>query len=96
MTKERHYILCTIDKNGTTAEAIAYLLLNNIWKLYGLPLSLTSDRSPQFISGVWKNFCKVFGIKANLSTTFYLETNKQSEVTNQEIERHLCTFVNYQ
>ena len=43
LTKERHYILFTIDKNGIIAEATAYLLLNNIWKLYGLPLFLTLD-----------------------------------------------------
>ena len=43
LTKKRYYISCTTDKNGTTAEATAYLLLNNVWKLHGLPLSLTSD-----------------------------------------------------
>ncbi len=30
LTKERHYIPCTTDENGTTAEAITYLLLNNV------------------------------------------------------------------
>ena len=96
LTKERHYILCTTDENGTTAEATAYLLLNNVWKLHGLPLSLTSDWGPQFISGVWKNLCKILGIKVNLSTAFHPETDGQSENANQEMERHLCTFVNYQ
>ena len=96
MIKERHYIPYTIDKNGTTAEATTYLLLNNIWKLHGLPLSLTSDRGPQFISRVWKNLCKILGIKVNLSTAFHPETDGQSEIANQEMERHLRTFVNYQ
>ena len=41
LTKERHYILYTIDKNDIIAEATSYLLLNNVWKLHGLPLSLT-------------------------------------------------------
>ncbi len=75
LTKERHYIPCTTDENGTTTEAIAYLLLNNVWKLHGLLLSLTSDRGPQFISGVWKNLCKILGIKVNLSTAFHPETD---------------------
>ena len=30
LTKERHYIPCTTDENGITAEATAYLLLNNV------------------------------------------------------------------
>ena len=28
--------------------------------------------------------------------SFHLETNKQSEIVNQEIEKHFCTFINYQ
>ena len=39
LTKKRHYILYTTDGNNITAKAIAYLLLNNIWKLHSLPLS---------------------------------------------------------
>ena len=95
LTKKRHYILCTIDKNGTTAEATAYLFLNNVWKLHDLSLSLTSDRGLQFISEVWKNLCKIFGIKVNLSTALHSEIDGQSENANQEMERHLCTFVIY-
>ena len=30
LIKEKYYILCITDKNGITAEAIAYLLLNNV------------------------------------------------------------------
>ena len=96
LTKERHYILCTTDENGTTAEATTYLLLNNVWKLHGLPLSLTLDRGLKFFSRIWKNLCKIFGIKVNLSTAFHPETDGQSENANQEMERHLRTFVNYQ
>ena len=96
LTKERHYIPCTMDENGTTTKATAQLLLQNVWKLHGLPSSLTSDRGPQFISGVWKNLCKILGISANLSTSFHPKTDGQSEIANQEMERHLRTFVNYQ
>ena len=46
LTKERHYIPCTTDENGTTTEATAQLLLQNVWKLHDLPSSLTSDRGP--------------------------------------------------
>lgn len=42
-----------------------------------------------------ENIYKILSIKVNLSLAFYAETNRQSEITNQEIERHICTFVNY-
>ena len=82
LTKKKHYIPCTTDENGTTIEAIAQLLLQNIWKFYGLPLSLTLDRGPLFISGVWKNLYKILSIFVNLSTSFYPETNRQKEIAN--------------
>ena len=46
LTKERHYIPCSIDENGITTKATAYLLFNNSWKLHGLSSSLTSDQGP--------------------------------------------------
>ena len=46
LTKEGYYILCTTNKNSTTAEATAYLLLNNARKFPSLLLSLNSDRGP--------------------------------------------------
>ena len=75
LTKERYYILCTIDRNGCTAKSTTYLFLNNVWKIYSLLLSLISDQNPQFILEVWKNLCKIFGIKVYLSTVFYLKTD---------------------
>lgn len=30
LTKKKHYIPCTTNENDTTAEATAYLLLNNV------------------------------------------------------------------
>ena len=36
------------------------------------------------------------GIKVYLSIAFHLETDGQSEIANQEMEKHLQTFVNYQ
>lgn len=34
-------------------------------------------------------------INAKLSTIFYSETNGQSKNANQEIKRHLCSYINY-
>ena len=39
---------------------------------------------------------KILGISANLSTSIHPKTDGQSEIANQEMERHLRTFVNYQ
>ena len=54
-----------------------------------------SDRGPQFVSAVWKALCKILRINAKLSTAFHPETDGQSEIANQEMERHLWTYVNH-
>lgn len=89
MKKEEHYIPCTTDEKGITTETIAYLLPNNVWKLYSLSFSLSLDQGPQFISRLWKNLNKILGIKVHLSTIFHSKTDGQSKITNQEMERHL-------
>lgn len=37
----------------------------------------------------------ILGIEVYLSTIFYPETDRLSEIANQEIEKHLCIFVHY-
>lgn len=95
-SKMRHLIPCTTDEHGTTAEETARLLITHVWKLHGLPDSMVSDRGPQFIASVWQLICTMLKIKAKLSTAFHPETDGQSEIANQEMERYLRTYVNYQ
>lgn len=95
LSKERHYIPCTDKDNGTSAENTAQLLLENVWKYHGLPTSIVSDRGSQFVSLLWRTLCKTLGIVAKLSTSFHPETDGQSEIANQEMERYIRTFCNY-
>jgi len=95
LSKERHYIACTDKDNGTSAENTARLLMEHVWKYHGLPTSIISDRGTQFTSLLWKTLCKSLGITAKLSTSFHPETDGQSEIANQEMERYLRTFCNY-
>ncbi len=54
------------------------------------------DRESQFISFVWESVCRVLKIDVKLSTTFYSETDDQSEIANQEMKRYLRNYCNYQ
>ena len=44
---------------------------------------------------MWDSLCKLLGIKAKLSTAWHPETDGQSKIANQEIERYLCSYVNH-
>ena len=95
-SKMHHYIACKAGDEGTNAEETAQLLIQNVWKLHGLPKTIISDRGPQFVALVWQSLCKTLQNKSKLSTAFHPETDGQSERANQEMERYLRTYVNYQ
>ena len=75
LSKEHHYILCTEENKGTLAEATAELVMRHVWSREGLPISMTSDRGPQFVVKMWDSLCKLLGIKAKLSIAWHLETD---------------------
>jgi transposase InsO family protein len=79
----------------TTAEEMASLFIYHIWRYFGPPDSIVSDRGPQFISDFWAEFCRLLGIKLKLSTAHHPQTDGQTEIMNQYLEQRLRPFVNY-
>ena len=55
---------------------------------------IVSDWGPQFVSTMWKSFCKCMGIQVNLSTAFHPETDSQTERANQDVETFLRAYTN--
>lgn len=78
-----------------TSEGLAKLYRDHIWKDFGLPKKVTSDRGPQFNSNFINNMCNILGMSQNLSTAYHPQTDGQMEKMNQEIEQYLHLFVNH-
>ena len=93
LTKIAHFIPTT---EKTTAGGLAQLFRDNIWKLYGLPKSIISDRGLQFAARVMRELNAMLGIDSKLSTVFYPQTDGQMERMNQELEQYLRMFINHQ
>uniref|UniRef100_A0A3B3XMZ2 Gypsy retrotransposon integrase-like protein 1 n=1 Tax=Poecilia mexicana TaxID=48701 RepID=A0A3B3XMZ2_9TELE len=72
-----------------TSTQTAQLLIKHVFKLHGMPQEILSDRGPQFISQVWKQFCSALGAKTVLSSGYHPQTNGQTERLNQEMEATL-------
>jgi len=87
------YFIPTTEK--TSAEGLARLFRDNVWKLHGLPESIILDRGPQFVAGLIKELNKMLGIKSKLSTAFHPQTNGQTERVNQELEQYLRMFIDH-
>lgn len=84
-----------IGMDEITSEAVANVFLTHFYMHHGLPLAITSDRGPQFVSAFWKIVCNRLSIERRLSTAFHPQTDGSTERANQEIERILRVFSVY-
>jgi len=75
MTKMAHFVPTT---EKTSAEGVARLFQDNVWKLHGLPESIIMDRGAQFTVGMMKELNQMLGIDTKLSTA-YKQTVKPKE-----------------
>ena len=92
LTKMVHFIPTT---EKTSAERLARLFRDNVWKLHGLLESIISDRGPQFAVGLMRELNRMLGIESKLSTAFHPQTDGQMERVNQELEQYLRMFIDY-
>ena len=76
-----------------TLERLAKLYMGEIVRLHGIPVSIVSDRDPQFVSCFWQQMQGAQGTKLSLSTTYHSQTDGQSERTIQTLEDMLRTCI---
>jgi len=92
LTKIVHFISTT---EKTSAERLARLFKDNVWKLHGLLESIISDRGPQFAVGLMRELNGILEIESKLPTAFYPQIDGQTERVNQELEQYLRMFINH-
>lgn len=89
LTKYGHFIALAPPY---AVQTLAHVFLDTIFKLYGFPASITSDKDPIFISSFWKEFLSPQGVTLQTSTAYYPQTYGQSEVLNKCLETYLKYF----
>jgi len=92
LTKMVHFVPTT---EKISAEGLARLFRDNVWKLHGLPESIILDWGPQFVAGLMRELNEMLGIKSKLLTAFHPQTDGQTEKVNQELEQYLRMFINH-
>ncbi|KAI2648707.1 Transposon Tf2-6 polyprotein [Labeo rohita] len=75
-----------------TAMETAETLCEAVFRYYGLPEDIVSDRGPQFTSRLWKSFFKLLGVNISLSSGYHPQSNGQAERMNQELIRFLRSY----
>ncbi|KAL0161744.1 hypothetical protein M9458_045469, partial [Cirrhinus mrigala] len=75
-----------------SALETAEVLCNQVFRLYGLPDDIVSDRGPQFTSRLWSSFFRLLNVNISLTSGYHPQSNGQSERLNQEIIRFLRSY----
>ncbi len=79
-------------KGLPSALETAEHLFQQVFRKFGVPEDIVSDRGPQFISHVWKAFFRLLGVTVSLSSGYHPQTNGQTERKIQELGRYLRAY----
>ena len=90
LTKSAHFLPVRLEYS---IDRLAELYVSEIVRLHGIPVSIVSDRDPQFMSRFWKELQSAFGKRLNFSTAFHPQTDAQSERLIQVLEDMLRGYV---
>lgn len=66
-----------------------FILLKHLYTARTIAVSIVSNREPLFLSLFWKEIFRLQGTQLHMSTTYYLETDRQTKVfkrATQELE----------
>lgn len=75
-----------------TATAVAKLIKENIFMIYGIPLHLRCDNGVQFRSREFKNLCNSFGVKIIFNPNYSPHCNPTERV-NRVLKSMLAAYV---
>jgi transposase InsO family protein len=73
-------------------EGTVTLLCDNLFKRFGLPDEIISDRDPRFAAHTFQELLKLLNIKSNLTTAYHPQSDGATERVNQEIKAYLSIY----
>ena len=88
LTKATHFLSIQINDS---LDKLASLYVSEIMRLHGVPLSIISDKDPQFTSHFLGSLQGTLGTKLHFSTVFHSQMDGQSEKAIQDMMK-ACTI----
>jgi transposase InsO family protein len=69
------------------------IILDDAFKLHGLPEEIISDRDSKFTGNFWQALFESLGMRLGMSTAFHPQTDGQTERMNRTLEDMLRHYV---
>lgn len=89
-SKYAHFIPIT---HPYIALSVAQLYLNRICKPHSMPKMIISDRDMIFNSALWNELFKLADVTLNMSSSYHLQTDGETERLNQCLKTYLRCLV---
>eukprot|EP00878_Enallax_costatus_P019840 GHUV01020945.1.p1 GENE.GHUV01020945.1~~GHUV01020945.1.p1 ORF type:complete len:366 (+),score=43.64 GHUV01020945.1:125-1222(+) len=85
-----HLAPCTDE---VSAEQLADIFIDKVFKLHGVPQNLVTDRGQQFTSKFWQAFTQKLQVQHALSTAFHPESDGNTERVNRVLEDMMRCYI---
>ncbi|MCO5604456.1 hypothetical protein L7F22_058622 [Adiantum nelumboides] len=92
-SKQAHFVPM---KKTLKPDHLARLFVAQIFRLHGMPETIVSDRDPRFTSLFWKAIWENIGTRLQFSSSFYPQTDRQSEIANSVVLDLLKSYISDQ
>ena len=86
----------TPSRKDDSAQTTARRFFDNVYRRFGLPASIISDRDPKFTGHFWRALFSKCGTSLNMSTADHPQSDGQTEITNRILEELLRQVTNLQ
>ena len=83
------YIIAIPTTGEISSMGTTKFFCDHVWKQFGIPQKVISDRRPQFTAQFMKDLHQLVGTKTNISMVYHPQTDSQTERMNQEIKQYL-------
>ncbi|OWZ22791.1 polyprotein [Phytophthora megakarya] len=90
LTKRCHFVPTT---KKVTAEGVARLFIDKIWKHHGMPTNIISDRDRKFVAAFWQHIFKSIGTTLSMTVAHRAQGDGQTERIDRRLEEYIRYFV---
>lgn len=75
------------------SEEVAKALVDNVFLSYGICKTILSDQGQNFMSKLFKNMCRLFGIKKIRTSAFRPQSNGSIERMHRSLKEYIIHFI---